>query len=240
MKALEKFLIEECCIERKRVLELLPLYFLYMKNIIDINRKINLTAIKEEEEFVIKHFIDSLYIMKKENVFLEKDEILDLGTGGGFPGIPLAIINSKSTFTLLDSVGKKLKAVEDASKDLNLENIKFIKERAEVLARNIDHREKYNKVVSRAVADLKILTELALPLIKTGGSFYSYKGEKGKDEIKTAKNHIKLLGGEIANVIEYSYLDIKEHMIIEIVKLRPIHKKYPRQMKDIKQYGNIW
>lgn len=234
MKALEKFLIEECCIERKRVLELLPLYFLYMKNIIDINRKINLTAIKEEEEFVIKHFIDSLYIMKKENVFLEKDEILDLGTGGGFPGIPLAIINSKSTFTLLDSVGKKLKAVEDASKDLNLENIKFIKERAEVLARNIDHREKYNKVVSRAVADLKILTELALPLIKTGGSFYSYKGEKGKDEIKTAKNHIKLLGGEIANVIEYSYLDIKEHMIIEIVKLRPIHKKYPRQMKDIK------
>ncbi len=234
MKDLEEFLEKECLIERKRVLELLPLYYLYMKNLLTLNEKINLTAIKEEKEFILKHYIDSLYIMKNENVFKSNDRVLDLGTGGGFPGIPLAILNSHVSFTLLDSVGKKLRAVDAASKDLNLKNIDFINERAEVLSREEDHREKYNKVVSRAVADLKILSELALPLLKKEGSFFSYKGQKGKEEIENAKGHIKALGGEIVNIIMYSYKGIREHMIIEIIKLHNTDKRYPRQMKEIK------
>ena len=127
MKDLEEFLEKECLIERKRVLELLPLYYLYMKNLLTLNEKINLTAIKEEKEFILKHYIDSLYIMKNENVFKSNDRVLDLGTGGGFPGIPLAILNSHVSFTLLDSVGKKLRAVDAASKDLNLKNIDFFR-----------------------------------------------------------------------------------------------------------------
>lgn len=234
MKDLEKFLEKECLIERKRVLELLPLYYLYMRNLLRLNEKVNLTAIKEEEEFIIKHYIDSLYIMKRESVFQNNDKVLDLGTGGGFPGIPLAILNSHVSFTLLDSVGKKLRAVDASSKDLKLKNIEFINERAEVLSRKEGYREKYNKVVSRAVADLKILSELALPLLKKDGSFFSYKGQKGKEEIENAKDHIKALGGEIVNIIEYAYKDIEEHMIIEIVKLHNTDKRYPRQMKEIK------
>lgn len=201
-------------------------FYLYMKELLEWNEKINLTAITDENEIIIKHFMDSVTILNKiEN----KRNIIDIGTGAGFPGIPIAIMNEKIEITLLDSLNKRIIFLNDIIKKLNLNNVKAIHGRAEDIAHNIEYREKYDIVTSRAVAPLNTLLEYMLPFNKVDGICICMKGSN-IDEIVNANKSIKELGGEM-NCIEKIILpntDMERNLII-IKKVKNTHKKYPRK-----------
>ena len=204
----------------------------------DKNSKINLSAIREKDAIIEKHFIDSIML----NVFLElsppltppskgggqKVKVLDLGTGGGFPLIPLAIINPEVSFTGLDSVWKKLKAVEEFAEQLELKNISTINWRAEEIGQNPKYREQYDYVVSRATAYLPTLLEFVIPLLKVWGIFVAYK-LADKEELRAAKKAFSRLSSKIYKVKNYE-IDWQRRTLIIIEKLHPTHKKYPRKV----------
>ena len=200
---------------------------LYMKLLLEWNEKINLTAITEKDDIILKHFVDSLTILKYVD---ESDKIIDIGTGAGFPGIPIKIMNEEANITLLDSLNKRINFLNIVINELKLDNIVSIHGRAEELARNKAHREKYDVAVSRAVANLSTLTEYMLPFIKVGGKCICMKGANVKEEIDKAKNAIKKLGGQI-EIVDNFYLseNDNERNIVIIKKIKETEPKYPRK-----------
>lgn len=199
------------------------------------NEKINLTAIKEDREVDIKHFLDSLSIISLE-LIRDNDKIIDIGTGGGFPGIPIKIVRKNTEITLLDGLNKRLKFLDIVIENLGLKKINTIHGRAEDFGKNKEYREKYDVAVSRAVAPLNILCEYCMPFVKKGGIFIAMKGPKGKDELEESFRAIELLGGEVKETID---INIPEsdiiHTIIIISKVKNTKEIYPRNGGQIKK-----
>lgn len=196
------------------------------------NRFMNLTAITDYKEVIQKHFVDSLSIIKAIDIeYLQEDKhLIDIGTGAGFPGIPIKIVFPKLKITLLDSLNKRIKFLNEVIGGLKLKDIEAIHGRAEDYARHEQYREQYDVCVSRAVANLSTLSEYSLPFVKTGGYFISYKAENIEEEIKNSKNAVTLLGGNIDKIVRFNLpdTDIKRAFII-IRKEKPTNKKYPRK-----------
>ena len=201
----------------------------FYEMLIENNNVMNLTTITKYDDVVLKHFIDSIVIYKQiinNNV----EKIIDVGTGAGFPGIPLKIIFPDIKITLLDSLNKRIGFLNEVIDRLNLKNINCIHGRAEDIAHTIEHREEYDLVVSRAVANLSSLCEYCLPYAKVGGKFISYKSGSIDNEIIDAKKSVFLLGSKINKVEKYILpeSDIQRSLII-IDKVKKISKKYPRK-----------
>ena len=200
-------------------------FFEYMQILIEWNKKINLTAITDEKEIILKHFIDSLAISK----YCTDGKIIDVGTGAGFPGIPLKIWNNNLEITLLDSLNKRIMFLEKVIEQLELNNIYTIHGRAEEMATKEQYREKYDFAVSRAVAPMNVLLEYMLPFVKVGGKCICMKGNN-IEELEKCKNALEILGGKIVKIEEF-YLpctDIRRNNII-IEKIKETPSKYPRQ-----------
>ena len=199
----------------------------YMNLLLEWNEKINLTAITQPDEVKLKHFVDSLTVLKYIN---DDDKVIDIGTGAGFPGIPLKIMNENTKITLLDSLNKRINFLNIVIETLNLRNIQAIHGRAEEIARNKLYREKYDVAVSRAVANLSTLTEYMLPFVKVGGKCICMKGANVNEELERAQNAIKELGGEIKRVDNFYLSDNdNERNIIVIKKVKETNPKYPRK-----------
>lgn len=192
------------------------------------NYKIDITKIVDEEEVYIKHFLDSLLITKS-GVIEKNQKIIDIGTGGGFPGIPLKIYNDSLSFTLLDSLKKRINFLDIVTEDLKLENVENLHGRAEEIARKEDYRENYDVATSRAVANLQTLLEYCLPFVKVGGYFIAMKGPNFKEELKDSKGAIKILGGVLDKVIEYELpLSLGQRSLIIIKKIKATPHRFPR------------
>lgn len=202
-------------------------FYSYMNLLLEWNKKMNLTAIVNEEEILTKHFIDSLSIAP---YIKENDKILDIGTGAGFPGIPLKIALPKNNFLLLDSLNKRINFLNVLIENLNLQNIQAIHGRAEEVANIEENRENYEIVVSRAVAKLNVLLEYMLPFTKVNGRCICMKSVEIEDELKEAQNAINVLGGEIEIVDEITLdeMEIKRKIVV-IKKVKQTPKKYPRK-----------
>ncbi|MCI9063193.1 MAG: 16S rRNA (guanine(527)-N(7))-methyltransferase RsmG [Clostridia bacterium] len=199
----------------------------YMDLLLEWNEKINLTAITEKDEVILKHFIDSMTVLK---YIKDNGDIVDVGTGAGFPGIPLSIVKDNLTVTLVDSLNKRINFLNEVKEKIQLENVKTIHSRAEDFGQNKEYREKYDVSVSRAVANLSVLVEYLLPLVKVGGKCICMKGSEVEEEIEEAKFAIKELGGKIESVEEF-YLpntDMKRTIIL-INKIKKTPMKYPRK-----------
>lgn len=201
----------------------------YKEMIQEWNKKINLTAIDEDEEIIKKHFIDSMKVCKFDKMLLF-GKILDVGTGGGFPGIPLKIINPNCKITLLDSLNKRIKFLNEVIKELNLKDINAIHGRAEDFATQVEYREQFDAVVSRAVANMTVLSEFCLPYVKVGGYFVALKGPSIDEEMAEAKKAISILGGKIEQIIDVTIegSDLKHNLVV-IKKVKSTPKKYPRK-----------
>lgn len=207
--------------------EKLNQFYMYKEMVVDWNEKINLTAITEDVDFIVKHFIDSITV----NKYIEEGkEIIDIGTGAGFPGIPLKILNKDNRIVLFDSLNKRLKVLEDIIEKLGLKNIKTLHGRAEETFKNKEHREKYDIATSRAVASLNVLVELMLPAVKVGGICICMKGNNAEEEINEAQKAIKELGGELITVDKIILPELNlERNIIIIKKIKQTPSKYPRK-----------
>lgn len=197
--------------------------------LIEKNKVMNLTGITEFEEVVEKHFMDSLIIHKFRD--LNQDvKIIDIGTGAGFPGIPLKILFPKLDIVLMDSLNKRLKFLDEVILDLRLAKIKTLHGRAEDLGHNIEHREKYDYCVSRAVANLTTLAELCLPFVKVGGEFISYKSGDVQEEIQHASRAVNLLASSKSKIELFSLPDTDiSRSFVFIKKEKNTPKKYPRK-----------
>lgn len=204
-------------------------FIVYKELIKEWNQKINLTAITEDEEIIKKHFIDSIKIFEFPYVKKAKS-VIDIGTGGGFPGIPMKIVNPESKMVLLDSLNKRINFLNLVIKELNLSNIETIHGRAEDFAQDDEYREKFDLAVSRAVANTTVLLELCLPYVKVGGYFVALKGPAIDEEIKDAANALKVLGGKIEEIIEVNITgsDLKHNLLV-VKKIKGTPNKYPRK-----------
>ena len=207
--------------------EQLQKFYEYMNRLIEWNKKINLTAIIEPKEIILKHFIDSLTILKYVN---DNEKMLDVGTGAGFPGIPIKIMNENIEITLLDSLNKRINFLNEVINKLKLKNISAIHSRIEDYGKNNKYREKYDIVTSRAVANLATLSEYMLPMLKIKGKSICMKGSDIKEEVKNSKRAIDILGGEIVNIEELVLpkSDNRRNLII-IEKKKNTPLKYPRK-----------
>jgi 16S rRNA (guanine527-N7)-methyltransferase len=207
-------------------------FYIYMKEILDWNEKVNVTAIKDEKEFIVKHFIDSLTILE---YIEDKKTILDIGTGAGFPGIPIKIAKPTNKVILVDSVNKKLNVIRDIIPKISLENIECIHGRAEDLANDKKYRENFDIVTSRAVANLNTLVEYMLPFLKIGGKIICMKGPNYEEELEQSRKAITILGGTIDKVENRYISEELERSIIIIRKVKETPKQYPRgQGKPLK------
>ena len=205
----------------------IEMFYNYMNLLIEWNKKMNLTAIIEPKEIILKHFMDSITIKK---YLKENDEVLDIGTGAGFPGIPLKIVKEDSKITLLDSLNKRITFLQEVINKLNLKDIRGIHGRAEEFVKQKSEREKYDIVTSRAVARLNVLLEYMLPFTKIGGSCICMKANNIEEELKEAEKAINILGGKIEKVdkIILPESDIERNIII-IKKIKETPNKYPRK-----------
>lgn len=228
--------IEEFCEKMQNMLGFLGVHFFvehaeqffaYMKLLIHWNEKMNLTAITEPDEIIIKHFVDSITILKEiEN----EAKIVDVGTGAGFPGIPLSIMNPTLKVTLVDSLNKRLIFLQEVINKLNLKNVEIVHARAEELGQNLKYREQFDIATSRAVANLSTLSEYLMPLVKKHGKIISMKAGEAQAEINVAKKAIKVLGGRIEKIEEFNLPQTNiERTIIVIKKEDNTPNKYPRK-----------
>ena len=208
--------------------QLSKLYSFY-ELLIEKNKVMNLTGITEYEEVIDKHFVDSVSIIKAIDLN-KKIRIIDLGTGAGFPGIPLKIIFPNIEIVLVDSLNKRIKFLEEVVEQLQLTDISCIHSRAEDLAQNKEYREQFDLCVSRAVANLSTLCEYCIPFVKVGGNFVSYKSGVIQEELEQAKYAISTLGGELSEVINFTLPETDiERSFIKIKKNKNTQKKYPRK-----------
>lgn len=196
-------------------------YKIFIDYLLEVNAHTNLTTITDVDEIKIKHIKDSLSVL---DLIKENDKVLDIGSGAGFPGIPLAI-EKEIDLTLIDSVNKKVKFMNQAIEKIDLKNARAIHARAEDFAK--DNREKFDVVVSRAVANMTTLSELCLPFVKVGGIFIALKGPKADEELEEAKNAIKILGGKVIDIERFD-LSGNERANIVVKKIHPTKHKYPR------------
>ncbi len=199
----------------------------YKELLIEWNEKINLTAITEEDEIVLKHFIDSLSIAK----YVDKNcKLIDIGTGAGFPGIPIKIFYEDLEVTLLDSLNKRVTFLKDVIGKLELKKIDAIHSRAEECACNAIYREKYDIAVARAVSNLSTLLEYLMPYVKVGGKCICMKGPNINEELNLSKNALRELGGEIEMIENFKLPDSNlERNIIIIKKVKNTDRRYPRK-----------
>lgn len=201
----------------------------YKELLLEWNQKINITRIENDEEIYIKHYLDSILLLTIDSVNMNK-KIIDVGTGGGFPGLPLKIVNDNFNLTLLDSLRKRTDFLKLVSDEIKLNNVEVIHGRAEDFGQDIRYREQYDICVSRAVAPLNILSELCLPFVKVGGYFAAYKSQNISEEIVESKNAIEKLGGKIieTKVIKIPNSDITRKIVI-IEKIKKLANMYPRK-----------
>ena len=201
----------------------------YYELLVEKNKVMNLTAITEFDEVVEKHFLDSVSLTQQLDLH-QPLKVLDLGTGAGFPGIPLKIVFPELEITLMDSLNKRVLFLQDVISSLQLENIEAVHGRAEEAARNKKYRESFDLCVSRAVANISTLSEYCLPFVKIGGSFISYKSSTIEDELEDGKKGIAILGGKVKDVYKFTLPDSelqRSFVIIEKGKKTP--KAYPRK-----------
>lgn len=201
----------------------------YYELLVEKNKVMNLTAITEFDEVVEKHFLDSVSLTNQMDLH-QPLKVLDLGTGAGFPGIPLKIVFPELEITLMDSLNKRVLFLQDVISSLQLENIEAVHGRAEEAARNKKYRESFDLCVSRAVANISTLSEYCLPFVKIGGSFISYKSSTIEDELEDGKKGIAILGGKVKDVYKFTLPDSelqRSFVIIEKEKKTP--KAYPRK-----------
>lgn len=204
--------------------------FLKYKDILlEWNQKINLTAIEAEKEIFIKHFLDSVSLLDTDLV-KEGSRIIDVGTGAGFPGIPVKIVRDDIELTLLDSLNKRINFLKKVGKSLNLSDVTYVHSRAEDGARSDEHREKYDIATARAVANMTVLLEYCIPFVKINGYFICLKGPNVDEEIEESKKAAKLLGAEFQNVFHVKLPDEElNHTIVVYKKVKATPKKYPRK-----------
>ena len=205
----------------------------YYEYLIEKNKVMNLTAITEYEEVIVKHFLDSLSIVKAgcfEQNALNGKSVIDIGTGAGFPGIPLKIAFPQLKITLLDSLNKRVNFLNEVIEILGLSKVEAVHGRAEDYAKQKEYRECFDFCVSRAVANLSTLSEYCIPFVKEGGCFISYKSGKIDEELSQAGNAVKILGGKVLDVVKFPLMgtDMDRSFVI-IKKTRPTAKKYPRK-----------
>jgi 16S rRNA (guanine527-N7)-methyltransferase len=200
----------------------------YLSLLLEWNQKFNLTAIKDPKEIIVQHFLDSISVLKL-NIIKSHYSILDMGSGAGFPGIPIKIMLPQISLTLVDSVQKKTGFQSEVINQLELRGSEAVHARAEDLARDIKRREAYDAVVSRAVAELRVLSEYCLPFVKLKGYFISHKGPGAADEISQAQRALQVLGGKYLEIREMVIpLSEKTHNLIVVKKAEKTPKQYPR------------
>lgn len=199
----------------------------YYEMLVEKNKVMNLTAITEFDEVIEKHFIDSVSLAREYDL-TKKCKILDMGTGAGFPGIPLKIVFPELDITLADSLNKRILFLQEVIDALQLKNIRAIHSRAEELAADKNHRESYDLCVSRAVANLSTLSEYCIPFVKVGGKFVSYKSGECDEEVSAAKRAIAVLGGKLSSVKKFS-IGESGRAFVMIDKIKPTPKQYPRK-----------
>ncbi len=205
----------------------------YFNELVEVNQYMNLTAITEREEVYRKHFLDSLEITRA----IDKNEsytLCDVGSGAGFPSIPLAIVDKNVRVTIIDALNKRIKFLNDLTMKLGLDNVVALHKRAEDYVKEVG--ASFDVVTARAVARLNVLTELCLPLVKVGGTFVAMKGSNGTEELDEAKKGISILGGKIVDVIDIVLPDEEDkRQLIIIYKEKETPKKYPRSFAKIKE-----
>ena len=199
----------------------------YRAGVLEWNEKVNLTAITDPEEFEVKHFADSV-MSAGSDVMKNAKKIIDVGTGGGFPGIPLAILFPEKKFTLMDSLGKRIKIIDQLAKEIGIENVELVHARAEDLAQKKEYREQFDVCVSRAVANLATLAEYCIPFVKVDGYFAPYKTAAAEEEIFEGKKALFILGGHLESVSKFSSAEL-DHTILWIKKVKTTPTKYPRK-----------
>ena len=201
----------------------------YEKELLEWNRKFNLTAIRDAEFIRTKHFLDSFSCVLAWKAS-PPNRLIDVGTGAGFPGLPLKILYPNLKLTLVESVGKKAMFCQHIVSVLGLEHVEVIKSRAEDLGQNKDHRERYDWAVARAVANLNVLSEYIIPLVKVGGTILAQKGESGPAEAQSAEKAMKLLGGKLRQLIPVNLPGVADDRYLVIVdKVAATPPKYPRK-----------
>lgn len=211
--------------------EQIKLFDMLSELLVEQNKTMNLTAITDPDGIAVKHFADSISALSAYD-FAENAKVLDVGTGAGFPSIPLLIARPDLEMTMIDSTAKKLKYVASTVEALGL-SAEVLHTRAEEAGQNKEYREKFDIVCSRAVAALNVLCEYCLPFVKVGGVFLAMKGAKAQEEIADAKNAIKTLGGKIVGEKSFTLSDGGERTIVIIKKISQIPPKYPRVSAQI-------
>ena len=194
----------------------------YFHELVETNKVMNLTSITDEDQVYLKHFYDSIVLgFVDEKILNEELTLCDVGSGAGFPSLPLKIINPKLKITIVDSLNKRIKFLEGLVNELNLTDVILVHGRAEEVGKNPQFREKFDVVTARAVAAMNVLTEFCLPLVKVGGQFVAMKSEKAPEEVKNAQYAIETLGGTI------KHAGIRNFIFVEKISKTP--KKYPRK-----------
>ncbi len=211
-------------------------FITYYKLLIEWNEKINLTAITEYEEVCVKHFLDSASIVKlfssykEASDFFKDKTMIDVGTGAGFPGICLKILFPDLKLTLMDSLDKRIKFLNEVIKELSLEKIKTVHARVEEFAKKIEYREQFDFATARAVASLPVLSEYCIPFVKLGGEFIAYKSEKADEEVSLSQNAFFVLGGELKKNVSFVLPETDyKRAIIVIKKVTNTPSGYPRK-----------